>query len=105
MSAVVETEGALAIEEKPSVGEVLKNKAYMILFSAQFIENIGRAVSGLAIEFLVYELTGSPFLMGILGIIWLSPFVVIAPFAGVIIPKNKRFFGFLLFSGRRLRPW
>jgi MFS family permease len=62
---------------------VLKNKAYMILFSAQFIENIGRAISGLAIEFLVFELTGSPFLMGILGIIWLSPFVVIAPIAGV----------------------
>ncbi|MHA1739182.1 MAG: MFS transporter [Candidatus Heimdallarchaeota archaeon] len=87
MSAVVETDSAVAIEEKPSIKEVLKNKAYMVLFSAQFIENIGRAISGLAIEFLIYELTGSPFLMGILGIIWLSPFVIIAPFAGVITDR------------------
>ncbi|MHA1126002.1 MAG: MFS transporter [Candidatus Heimdallarchaeota archaeon] len=83
MSAVVETSSAVAIEEKPSIKEVIKNKAYMILFSAQFIENIGRAISGLAIEFLVYELTKSPLLMGILAIIWLSPFVIIAPIAGV----------------------
>ena len=69
--------------EKPSIKEVLKNKAFMVLFGAQFIENIGRAVSGLAIEFLIFELTGSPLLMGILSIVWLLPFVIIAPFAGV----------------------
>ena len=83
MSAVVETNNTVAIEEKPSVKEVIRNKAFMVLFSAQFIENVGRAISGLAIEFLVYELTRSALLMGILAIIWLSPFVVIAPIAGV----------------------
>jgi DHA3 family macrolide efflux protein-like MFS transporter len=76
------TEDAL-ISSKPSVKEVLRNKPFMVLFSAQFIENVGRAISGLALEFLVYELTRSPFLMGILSIVWLSPFVIITPFAGV----------------------
>ncbi len=72
-----------SIEENPSIKEVLRNKAFMVLFSAQFIENVGRAISGLALEFLIYELTGSPMMMGLLSIVWLLPFVVIAPFAGV----------------------
>ncbi|MHA1211605.1 MAG: MFS transporter [Candidatus Heimdallarchaeota archaeon] len=80
MSATIEISGAT---DKPSISEVLKNKAFMLLFSAQFIENVGRAISGLALEFLVYELTGSPLMMGILAFIWLAPFVFIAPFAGV----------------------
>lgn len=75
--------GVENFEEKPSIVEVLKNKAFMVLFGAQFIENIGRAISGLALEFLVWDMTGSPFMMGILAIIWLLPFVIITPLAGV----------------------
>ncbi|NHJ47460.1 MAG: MFS transporter [Asgard group archaeon] len=68
---------------KPSVKQVLRNAPFMTLFSAQFIENVGRAISGLALEFLVYELTESPLMMGIMSIIWLLPFVIITPLAGV----------------------
>lgn len=77
------TNNLMKIAEKPSAKEVLKNKPFMVLFTAQFIENIGRAISGLALEFLIFELTGSPLLMGILAIVWLLPFVIIAPLAGV----------------------
>ncbi len=59
----------------------------MVLFAAQFIENIGRSISGLAIEFLVFELTESPLLMGVLSIIWLSPFIIIAPLAGALADR------------------
>jgi len=79
----VTVEGPQSLGDKPSIKEVLKNRAFMTLFSAQFIENIGRAISGLALEFFIYELTGSPLMMGILAFIWLAPFVFIAPFAGV----------------------
>ncbi len=71
------------IDNKPSIKEVLKNKPFMVLFGAQFIENVGRAISGLALEFFIWELTRSPLKMGILAILWLLPFVIIAPFAGV----------------------
>ncbi len=74
---------SIGFDNKPSIGEVLRNKAFMVLFTAQFIENIGRAISGLALEFLIYELTKSPLMMGILAFIWLAPFVFIAPIAGV----------------------
>ena len=56
----------------------------MVLFAAQFTENIGRSISGLAIEFLIFELTASPLLMGILAIVWLLPFVILAPIAGAL---------------------
>jgi MFS family permease len=69
--------------EKPSVWQVLTNKPFMLLFSAQFVENIGRAVSGLALEILIYELTRSPMIMGLYALVWLSPFVFIAPISGV----------------------
>ncbi|MHA1655161.1 MAG: MFS transporter, partial [Candidatus Heimdallarchaeota archaeon] len=84
------------VPEKPSIKEVLKNRPFMLLFAAQFIENIGRAISGLALEFLIYELTRSPLMMGILSIIWLLPFVVIAPFAGVYTDR---------FDQRKIMLW
>jgi len=79
----VTVEASQSPSKKPSIKEVFKNRAFMTLFSAQFIENIGRAISGLALEFFIFELTGSPLMMGILAFIWLAPFVFIAPFAGV----------------------
>ena len=49
MSATQETTVELTTAtDKPSISEVLKNKAFMILFSAQFIENIGRAIEIMA---------------------------------------------------------
>jgi len=98
MATTVKEEGAetVATTAKPSIKEVLTNKPYMMLFSAQFIENVGRAISGLALEFLIYELTRSPLMMGILSIIWLSPFVVIAPIAGVYTDR---------FDQRKIMLW
>ncbi len=75
------------VENKPSIREVLTNATFMVLFAAQFVENIGRAISGLAIEFLIFELTASPFLMGVLAIIWLLPFVIVAPLAGALADR------------------
>lgn len=90
------TAGVDNIQETPSIKEVLKNKAFMVLFGAQFIENIGRAISGLALEFLVWDLTGSPLMMGILAIIWLLPFVLITPLAGVYTDR---------FDQRKIMLW
>ncbi|MCK5141604.1 MAG: MFS transporter, partial [Candidatus Heimdallarchaeota archaeon] len=74
-------------DAKPSIREVLTNTSFMVLFAAQFTENIGRSISGLAIEFLIFELTGSPLLMGILAIVWLLPFVILAPIAGALADR------------------
>ncbi len=97
MSVTMEEKtGIDAKQDNPSIGEVLRNKAFMVLFGAQFIENIGRAISGLALEFLIWDLTRSPFMMGILSIIWLLPFVIITPLAGVYTDR---------FDQRKIMLW
>ncbi len=72
---------------KPKIGEVLTNTPFMLLFSAQFTQNIGSAVSWLALQFLLFKLTESPGLMGILSIIFWLPYVLFTPFAGVFVDR------------------
>ncbi|MBD3189282.1 MAG: MFS transporter [Candidatus Heimdallarchaeota archaeon] len=72
---------------EPSTKEVLRNKAFMFLFAAQFSQNIGAAVSWLALQFFIFSMTGSPGLMGLLSIIYWLPYVLITPFAGVLVDR------------------
>ena len=71
------------VKEDSSVVEVLKNTTFMFLFAAQFSQNVGAAVSWLALQFLILGLTGSPGLMGFLSIVFWLPYVMFTPFAGV----------------------
>jgi len=85
--SIMISEETISQEDKPSIRQVLTNTTFMVLFAAQFIENIGRSISGLAIELLVFDLTASPLLMGVLSIIWLLPFIIIAPLAGALADR------------------
>ncbi|HUU77264.1 MAG TPA: MFS transporter [candidate division Zixibacteria bacterium] len=71
------------VGEKSSAIEVLRNAPFMLLFAAQFTQNVGAAVSWLALQFLIFHLTGSPGLMGLLSIIFWLPYVLFTPLAGV----------------------
>ncbi len=73
--------------ESPSVLEVLRNAPFMLLFSAQFTQNIGAAVSWLALSFFIFKLTESPGLMGLLSVIFWLPYVLFTPFAGVFVDR------------------
>ncbi|MHA1211555.1 MAG: MFS transporter [Candidatus Heimdallarchaeota archaeon] len=73
--------------ESPQIIQVLTNTPFMFLFAAQFTQNIGAAVSWLALQFLIYDLTKSPGLMGILSIIFWLPYVLFTPFAGVLVDR------------------
>ncbi|NHK29766.1 MAG: MFS transporter [Asgard group archaeon] len=73
--------------ESPSTIEVLRNRTFMLLLMAQFTQNIGAAVSWLALQFLLFKLTGSPGIMGILSIVFFLPFVLFTPFAGVFVDR------------------
>ena len=78
---------SLTDADKPSTFQVLKNKPFMILFAAQFTQNIGAAVSWLALTFFIYRLTDSPLLMGLLSITFWLPYVIFTPFAGVLVDR------------------
>jgi len=66
-----------------SIIEVLKNGPYVLLFTAQFSQNIGASVAWLALQFYIFGTTGSVTLMGLLSIIFWLPYVLFTPLAGV----------------------
>ena len=86
--SIVEPISGVAIAKgTPSAREVLKNGTFMLLFAAQFTQNIGAAVSWLAIQFFIFKLTKSPGKMGILSIVFFLPYVLFTPFAGVVVDR------------------
>ncbi len=69
--------------EPASIIEVLKNGSYVLLFTAQFAQNIGASVAWLALQFYIFASTGSVTLMGLLSITFWLPYVLFTPLAGV----------------------
>ncbi|MBN1328809.1 MAG: MFS transporter [Candidatus Heimdallarchaeota archaeon] len=74
-------------KKTPQILEVLRNGPFMLLFAAQFTQNVGAAVSWLALQFLLYDLTRSPGLMGLLSIVFWLPYVIFTPLAGVLVDR------------------
>ncbi|MFX0086571.1 MAG: MFS transporter [Candidatus Hodarchaeota archaeon] len=60
------------------------------LFLGQFISNIGSQFSYIALQFLIFDLTGNIYAMAILAIAEAIPMILIGPWAGVIIDRIDR---------------
>ncbi|MHA1450128.1 MAG: MFS transporter, partial [Candidatus Hodarchaeales archaeon] len=63
----------------------LKYPEFGKLLVAQIISNTGSQFSYVALQFLVYELTQSVFIMALLAIAEVLPMILIGPWAGVIV--------------------
>lgn len=68
----------------------LGNKNYRLFFSGQSISLIGTWMTRIATSWLVYRLTGSAFLLGIVGFAGQIPSFVLAPIAGVLVDRWNR---------------
>ena len=68
----------------------LKYPDFGKLFLGQFISNIGSQFSYIALQFLIFDLTGEIAAMAILAIAEVIPMVLIGPFAGVFIDRYDR---------------
>ncbi len=60
------------------------------LFLGQFISNIGSQFSYMALQFLIFDLTGDLVMMAVLAITEAVPIILIGPFAGVLIDRYDR---------------
>jgi MFS family permease len=65
----------------------LRHRNFRLFFSGQSISLIGTWMTRLATSWLVYRLTGSAFLLGIVGFAGQIPTFVFAPFAGVWVDR------------------
>jgi hypothetical protein len=75
-----------------SIGRALRHRNYRLFFSGQSISLIGTWLTRVATSWLVYRLTGSALLLGVLGFAGQIPTFIVAPLAGVL-------------GGSRCRSW
>src|SRR6195952_357182 len=68
----------------------LSHRNYQLFFSGQSISLIGTWMTRVATSWLVYKLTGSALLLGIVGFAGQIPSFLLAPFAGVLIDRWDR---------------
>jgi MFS family permease len=69
----------------------LKYRNYRLFFTGQSISLIGTWMQRIATPWLVYEMTNSVFLLGLVGFIGQIPIFLVAPFAGVFTDRWNRY--------------
>ncbi len=74
----------------PHLTRALQHRNYRLFFSGQTVSLVGTWITRIATSWLVYRLTGSVFLLGIVGFFGQIPTLILAPFAGVLVDRWDR---------------
>lgn len=69
---------------------VFRHRNYRLYFAGQSISLVGFWMQAIAQSWLVYRLTGSPFLLGLVGFASQAPMLLVTPFAGVVADRLPR---------------
>ena len=73
-----------------SLGRALRHRNYRLFFGGQSISLIGTWMTRVATGWLVYRLTDSPWMLGVVSFAGQIPTFVLAPFAGVMVDRWNR---------------
>jgi MFS family permease len=73
-----------------SLGRALHHRNYRLFFSGQSVSLIGTWLTRVATSWLVFRLTHSPFLLGLVGFAGQVPTFLLAPVAGVLVDRWNR---------------
>ena len=68
----------------------LRHRNYRLFFTGQSLSLVGTWITRVATSWLVYRLTGSELLLGVVGFCGQIPTMILAPFAGVIVDRQDR---------------
>jgi hypothetical protein len=68
----------------------LRHRNYRLFFIGQSISLIGTWMTRIATSWLVYRLTNSALLLGLVGFVGQLPSFLLAPFAGVLVDRWNR---------------
>jgi len=72
------------------MGRALRSRNYRLFFSGQGVSLIGTWITRIATSWLVYRLTGSELLLGVVGFCGQIPTLILAPFTGVLVDRWDR---------------
>lgn len=84
------TEPAARRSSMAAMGRALKHRNYRLFFFGQGTSLIGTWLTRVATSWLVYRLTGSALLLGVVGFAGQIPTFLLAPFAGVLVDRWNR---------------
>jgi MFS family permease len=76
--------------ERPHLFRALRHRNYRLYFAGQIISLVGSWLTRVATGWLVFRLTGSAWMLGVVGFAGLIPTFVLAPFAGVFVDRWNR---------------
>src|SRR5262245_27609785 len=68
----------------------LRHRHYRLFFGGHSVSLVGTWITRVATSWLVYRLTGSELLLGVVGFCGQIPTMVLAPFAGVLVDRWNR---------------
>ncbi|HEX8183954.1 MAG TPA: MFS transporter, partial [Blastocatellia bacterium] len=74
----------------PAALRALANRNFKLFFSGQLISLIGTWMQSVAQSWLVYRLTGSPVLLGLVGFSSQIPVFLLAPIGGIVADRKRR---------------
>ncbi len=76
--------------ERRGIGRALRHRNYRLFFSGQSISLVGTWITRIATSWLVYRLTDSALLLGLVGFAGQIPTLLLSPIAGVIVDRRNR---------------
>ena len=82
--------GSAAARDFSHAWRALRHRNFRLFFGGQSISLIGTWMTRVATSWLVYRLTGSALLLGIVGFAGQIPTFLVAPFAGVLVDRIDR---------------
>src|SRR5262249_22220540 len=73
-----------------TLGRAFAHRDFRLFFLGQGVSIIGTWMQQVALAWLVFELTGSPFWLGVVGFCGQIPALFLAPVAGVVVDRVNR---------------
>src|SRR5262245_44041464 len=72
------------------IPRVFRHRNYRLFYAEQIVTLIGTWIQSVALSWLVYRLTHSPFLLGVVSFASQAPIFFVTPFAGMIADRSDR---------------
>jgi MFS family permease len=90
MSETRMSNGRARKEVSPNITRALYSRNFRLFFGGQSVSLIGTWITRVATSWLVYRLTGSALLLGVVGFCGQIPTLLLAPIAGVMVDRWDR---------------
>ncbi len=73
-----------------NITRALSSRNYRLFFSGQTVSLVGTWITRIATSWMVYRLTGSAFMLGLVAFSSQIPTLILTPFSGVLIDRWNR---------------